>query len=117
MKWNKFPRNAKKKEELINIIVNFIKSNKGWQLTNSPVIVTAGDKIYIFQGGHDKVKECNHEKTDIFVLLASQEIKDVVVMAKDTDVLVYLFGHKLIRISNTIGSSKNIPKICDQRCL
>ena len=29
MKWNEFLRNAKNKEELINIIVKFIKSNKG----------------------------------------------------------------------------------------
>ena len=56
MKWKKFLRNAENKEELINIIVKFIKSNKGWQLINSPFIVTAGDKIYGFQEGQDKVK-------------------------------------------------------------
>ena len=29
MKWNEFLRNSKNKEELINITVKFIKSNKG----------------------------------------------------------------------------------------
>ena len=41
--WNKFFINDKTKEELINIIVKFLKSNKGRQLINSPYIVTAGD--------------------------------------------------------------------------
>ena len=56
MKWNEFLINAKNKEELTNIIVKFTKSNKGRQLTNSPFIVTAGDKIYRFQEGQDKVR-------------------------------------------------------------
>ena len=29
MKWNEFSRNAKNKEEFINIIAKFIKSNEG----------------------------------------------------------------------------------------
>ena len=45
IKWNGFLRNAKNKEELTNIIVNFIKSNQGRQLINSPFIVIAGNKI------------------------------------------------------------------------
>ena len=49
MKRNKFLRNAKNKEELINIIVKFIKSNKGWQLLYSHFIFTVGDKIYRFK--------------------------------------------------------------------
>ena len=49
MKWNKFLRNAKNKEELINTIVKFIKSSKGWQLIYSRFIFTVGDKIYRFE--------------------------------------------------------------------
>ena len=64
MKWNEFLRNSKNKEELINITVKFIKSNKGWQLINSPFIVTAGNKIYRFQEGQEKVNEYNHEEAD-----------------------------------------------------
>ena len=83
--------NAKNKEELINIIVKFIKSNKGWQLINSLFIVTAGDKIYKFQEDQDKVNECNYEEVDTrIVLLASQEVNDVTVVAKDADVVVLL---------------------------
>ena len=77
-----------KLEELTNIIVNFIKFNKGRQLNNSPFIVTAGDKIQRFQECQDKVNECNHEDPDTrIILLAYQEISDVVVFAKDTDPL------------------------------
>ena len=91
MKWNEFLRNAKNNEELINIIVKFIKCNKRQQLINSPFIVTAGDNIYRFQEGQDKVNECNHEEADTrMILLAYQETNDVVVVAKDTDVLVLL---------------------------
>ena len=78
MKWNEFLRNAKNKEELINIIVKFIKSNKGRQLINSPFVVTVGSKIYRFQEGQEKVNECNHEEADTRIIL------------KDTDVLVLL---------------------------
>ena len=67
MKWNEFLRNAKNKDELVNIIVKFIKCNKGRQLINSPFIVAAGNKIYRFQKGQLKVNECNHEESDNFV--------------------------------------------------
>ena len=69
MKWNEFLGNAKNKEELMNIIVKFIKSNKGQQLINSPFIVTVGHKIYEFQEGQDKVNNCNHGEVDTRIIL------------------------------------------------
>ena len=69
MKWNEFLRNAKNKEEFINIIMKFIKSNKDRQLINSPFIVTAGEKFYEFQEGQDKVNKCNHEEADTRIIL------------------------------------------------
>ena len=69
MKWDEFLRNAKNKEEFINIIAKFLKSNKGRQLINSPFIITVGDKIYEFQEGQDKVNKCNHEDTDTRIIL------------------------------------------------
>ena len=101
MKWNKFLRNAKNKKELININVKFIKSNKLRQLINSPFIVTAGNKIYRFEEGQEKINEFNHEEADTrTILLASQGTNDVVVVAKDTDVLallVWAYGHHNIK--------------------
>ena len=44
--------------------MKFIKCNKGQKLINSPLIVTAGDKIYKFQESQDTVNEWNHEKAD-----------------------------------------------------
>ena len=67
--WNKFFINDKTKEELINITVKFLKSNKGRELINSPYIVTAGDKIYRFQVGQGKVNERNHDEADSVKLL------------------------------------------------
>ena len=90
--------------------MKFIKSNKGRPLINSPFIVTARDKIYRFQNGQEKVNECNHEEADTrIILLASQGINDVAVVAKDADVLSLLW-HMFITISNTIGSSNMMPK-------
>ena len=101
MKWNKFLRNAKNKKELININVKFIKSDKLRQLINSPFIVTAGNKIYRFEEGQEKINEFNHEEADTrTILLASQGTNDVVVVAKDTDVLallVWAYGHHNIK--------------------
>ena len=84
MKWNELLVNWK---NLQICIVNFIKSNKGRQLNNSPFIVTAGDKIQRFQECQDKVNECNHVIP-----------------------WVYLCGHMLVKISNTLGSSNMMPK-------
>ena len=69
MKWSEFLRNAKNKEELINIIMKLIKPNKGRQLINSPFIVTVGDKFYEFQEDQDKVNKCNHEEADTRIIL------------------------------------------------
>ena len=121
MKWNKFLRNAKNKEELININVKFIKSNKLRQLINSPFIVTAENKIYRFEEGQEKINECNHEEADTrIILLASQGTNDVVVVAKNTDVLVLLvwaYGHHNIKcnwfIKYDAEKYANICKICD----
>ena len=114
-------RNAKNKEELTKIIVKFIKSNKGRQLNNSPFTVTAGNKIYRFQEGQEKVNECNHEEADTrIILLASQENNDVVVVAKDADVLVLLvwaYTHHNIKhnwfFKYDAEKYVNICKICD----
>ena len=62
-----------------------------WQLINSPFIAITVGKIYRFQDDQDQLNECNHEEIDTrIVLLASQETNDVVVVSKDTDVLVLL---------------------------
>ena len=44
--------------------MKFIKCNKCQKLINSPLIVTAGDKIYRFQESQDTVNEWNHEEAD-----------------------------------------------------
>ena len=61
MKRNNFLGNAKNNEELINIIVKFIKSNKGRQLINSLFIVTSWSQ--------DKENECHHEEADTRIIL------------------------------------------------
>ena len=69
--------------------MKFIKSKKGRQLIDSPFVVTSGGKIDRFQEGQDKVNEFNHEEADArIILLAYQETNDLLVLAKNTNVLV-----------------------------
>ena len=49
MKWNKFLRNGKNEEELTNIIMKFIKYDKGQQLFNSSFFVIAKTKSTDFK--------------------------------------------------------------------
>ena len=89
-----------------------MKSNKSLQLINSPFIVTAGDKIYIFQEEQRKVNKCNHEDADTRIILSDYQETNGIVVAKDMDVLIwfYLYVNMLYTISNTVGSSNMMSK-------
>ena len=57
-----------------------------------PFIITAGNKNYkLLKSGMVLEEECNHEEADTrLIYLALKEDKDVVVVSKDTDVLILL---------------------------
>ena len=91
VKWNEFLRNGDNKNQLIKIILRFILSEEGKKLLRFPFIITSGDDIFRIDNGQQTEKKCNHEEADTrLILLAHQERNDVVVVAKDTDVLVLL---------------------------
>ena len=92
MMWQEFLRNGENKEQLIKLIKEFVFSEKGKRLVMKPFIITAGNKNYkLLKSGMVLEEECNHEEADTrLIYLALKEDKDVVVVSKDTDVLILL---------------------------
>ena len=80
------------KEQLINIIKEYIISNEGNEIYEFPIIVTAKSKTYkISSRTTTEQFECNYGKADSrLVLHATLEDTDVVIVSKDTDVLVLM---------------------------
>ena len=70
----------------------YLHSGNGRKMIKVPYIITAVNKIYRLQKDGDAEEKCNHEEADtrLVVLIAFKEQTDVVIVAKDTDVLVLL---------------------------
>jgi len=91
MKWQEFLRNAENKEQLLELITKYVFSLKGRRLIDMPFIITVRNKIHRLNGSGNEEEECNHEEADTrLILLALKEETDIVIVAKDTDVLVLL---------------------------
>ena len=85
-------QNGENKEQLVDLIKEFALSENGKNLVWKPFIITARDKNYkLMESGEVLEEECNHEEADTrLVYLALQEDTDIVVVSKDTDVLILL---------------------------
>ena len=82
-----------------------------------PYIITAGNKIYRLQKDGDAEEKCNHEEADIrLVLIAFKEQTDVVIVAKDTDVLVLLVWAYSFYNVKYKWYFKYDRKICRHKC-
>ena len=92
MRWKEFLHNSKNKEALISIVSRYVKSEEVRSNLTFPMIVN--DKyntVYINSENVSEMFDCNHEEADYrLVLHALLCQQDVVVVAKDTDVLVLL---------------------------
>ena len=91
MRWKQFLYNGDNKQELVAIIAKYLTTDVSTNF-RCPVIVTANDNTYeINEYGVTTVFKCNHEEADYrLVFHAVRSDKDVVVVAKDTDVLILL---------------------------
>ena len=92
MRWKEFLHNSKNKEALISIISRYFQSEEMRPNLPFPMIVNDKyDTVRINSDGVSYMFECNHEEADYrLVLHALVCEQDVVVVAKDTDVLVLL---------------------------
>ena len=92
IKWNEFLQNQGNKEELIRLIAQHMISEEARGTIKQPFIVTEGNNTYrVGRNGCELIYRCNHEEADTrLVLHASLEAADVVIVSKDTDVLIVL---------------------------
>ena len=89
IKWQEFLRNAENKELLLELITMYVFAENGKRLINTPIVITEGNKNYRILK-NDCLEEEYEEADTRLVLLALKEQTDVVIVAKDTDVLVLL---------------------------
>lgn len=91
-KWQEFLNSGQNKEELIQLLVKYMETGEGMSQLEHPYLVTAGDATFsVRHGGISLLYRCNHEEADTrLVLHALLADSDVVVVAKDTDVLILL---------------------------
>ena len=91
-KWQEFLSNDENKEALIMLITKYIETLPSQKLLERSFIITAGNQTYKFEDGKKEVlHECNHEEADTrLVLHAFLANTDVVIVSKDTDVMILL---------------------------
>ncbi len=92
VQWESFFHNGENKENLISAIADYLQSKEGRSKLRCPVVITSNERTYqITNRSSEMLFHCNHEEADsrliLHAILANQ---DVVVVAKDTDVLVLL---------------------------
>ena len=83
--WDEFLHSDTNKEQLINVIKEYITSNEGNEIYEFPIIVTTKSKTYkiSFRTTTEQF-ECNHEEADSrLVLHATLEDTAVVIVSKD----------------------------------
>ena len=91
-KWQDFLHNGENKEELVRVIDEYLPTVEGRRLLTIPLVLTSGEKTSLV--GDEGIRElfnCNHEEADTrLVLHASLENTNIIVVSKDTDVLVLM---------------------------
>ncbi|XP_065053639.1 uncharacterized protein LOC135682604 [Rhopilema esculentum] len=92
IKWNEILQNQGNKEELIKLIAQHMMSEEARGTIKQPFIVTEGNNTYrVERNGCELFYRCNHKVADTrLVLHASLEAADVVIVSKNTDVLILL---------------------------
>ena len=91
-KWLAFLSNTDNKNDLISLFVKYLKTPEVRNRLKLPMIVTETSHTWsINREGCKYLFDCNHEEADTRIVLhASLAEENVVVVAKDTDVLVLL---------------------------
>jgi len=91
--WNNLLRNNDYKDQLIELIKDCIlKEGQKILPRTVPFVITSKDKSFtITSAGEERLDDYNHEEADTrLVLHASKENMDVVIVSKDTDVLILM---------------------------
>ena len=92
VRWNEFLHNGENKNGLIRLLSRFVQSVEGMKYLKYPLVISEEGKTYIVERHRSTLlHECYHEEADTrLVLHAAKQDTDVVIVSKDTDVLVLL---------------------------
>ena len=92
MKWQEFLGNNDNKEDLIDLIFEYIQKLSRNKKLNRPLVFSRGEETFrISDGNSELIHRSNQEEADTrLVLQAYLEKGDVVIACKDTDVLVLM---------------------------
>ena len=92
VRWNEFLHNGENKNGLIRSLSRFVQSVEGMKYLKYPFVISEEGKTYIVERHRSTLlHECNHEEADTrLVLHAAKQDTGVVIVSKDTDVLVLL---------------------------
>ena len=90
-KWHDFLHQNDNKTDLIRLIARFLKEDGCYTGAIPLVFTVCNEAFQVFNGSVQEMKKCNHEEADTRLILhAVQSTQDVVIVAKDTDVLVLM---------------------------
>ena len=99
--WLAFFHNIKNKQHFLNLLVTYLSADDFVKLNLFSTLANNENKIFKISSSVKKVFECNHEEHNTRIIFqALQQMADVVVCLKDTDVLVLLvFAYALTEIN------------------
>ena len=90
-KWQEFLHRNENKNDLIQLLARFRKEDGVYNGTIPLVFTSSNATFRVCDGTVAEVDECNHEEADTRLILhAAASTQDVVIVAKDTDVLVLM---------------------------
>lgn len=94
LQWGDFLHNADNKKYLIELVATYMQSTEGRSKLKIPFIITAGEStINIDESSCYNIFNCNHEEADYHLVVhAILAGKEVVIVSKDTNVLMLLVG-------------------------
>ena len=90
-KWHEFLHQNENKTDLIRLIARFLKEDECYTGAMPLVFTVCNEKFPVLNGSAQEMEKCNHEEADTRLILhAVKSTQDVVIVAKDTDVLVLM---------------------------
>ena len=122
LKWQEFLHHKDNKNDLLHMFCEFLKQPKGRALIPCPVIINDEEHTYHISGhAAEHLLQCNHEEADTRLILhAIMCATDVVVVCKDTDVLILMvWAHHKFNVEQHLymkyerDKFADIGKICE----
>ena len=114
-KWQEFLHRNENKNDLIQLLARFLKEDGVYNGTIPLVFTSSNATFRVCDGTVAEVDECNHEEADTRLILhAAASTQDVVIVAKDTDVLVLMvWAYVVLNVEQKWYFKKDHDKFVD----